>query len=789
MHTAVPRILTLLASLAICGCMLQDRSPRFDPDLGHYRAMARETPQVDWNPVAGSTRGGGTPPRTVRDNAVPDQWWDLRWEEAIELALAHSPVLRDLGGALIRSPATVRTNLGPSIEASDPREGMEAALAAFDAQFRTGLFYEHNDRLLNNFFTMGGTRNLRQNLVLHRAELSKQTVAGTQVFLRGDLTYDANNALANRFPFTYDTVLETEVRHPLLQGSGMDFNRIAGPNASPGHFNGVMIARLNTDVSLIDFRLGVRDLLSNVTNAYWDLYFAYRDLHAKIEARNRSLETWRAVYGMMQSGQPGGEAEREAQFREQYYRFEEEVKNALSGRLVDRTSVFNGSSGGTFRGEAGVQVAERRLRMILGLDINDGRLIRPASEPSLAPISYEWSALLATGIVSREELKRQRLQVRRRELELTASRNYLLPRFDVVGRYRARGLGQYWAASSETDPNDPADQVFGNSSLENLFGGGFNEWMVGGELAFPVGLRRAHAAVRHAQLQLARERAILDEQEHQVCHDLSNAVADVYRAYEILKINFNSRAAAKTQVDILRDKLQQRLPVNLDQLIDAERRYCDADARYHRALAEYAIAQKNVEFEKGTLLEYYQIRLAECQDACGTSLGAIRGHGRPQPGYAGTRWPARAHPGAAGTVASAWINRNEDHSDGLTSARRRPTIATFPTRTRCHEAAFRWHPSPCESSQDEGWVQSLGNSQEIIYPRSARVSEERRNRRPKVSRDLGDLRSARVARSETGHSVAGRLFPASCLKDRKNNKCRISFDGRQRGRESISGKG
>jgi outer membrane protein TolC len=631
MPTVFTRLLILSILLAVAGCMFHDRSMQFDSDLVHYRALAREMPQPAQNPLATGAASSMTPPRTVRDRGVPDQWWDLPWEQAVQLALTHSPVIRDLGGALIRSPATVPTTLGPAIEASDPREGMEAALAAFDAELRTGLFYENNHRMLNNFFTMGGTRILEQDLVLQQTELSKRAATGTQMFLRGNLIYDANNAIANRFPFTYDTILETELRHPLLQGSGTDFNRIAGPRGTPGNFNGVMIARLNTDVSLIDFRLAVRDLLSNVTNAYWDLYFAYRDLHAKIEARNRSLETWRAVYGMMESGQPGGEAEREAQFREQFYRFDEEVKNALTGRLVDRTSVFNGSSGGTFRGEGGVHVAERRLRMLLGLEINDGRLIRPSSEPSLAPISYEWSSLIATSIAAREELKRQRIQVRRRELELVASRNFLLPRFDVVGRFRTRGLGQYWAANSETDPNDPADQVFGNSSLDNLFGGGFHEWMVGGELSMPVGFRQAHAAVRNAQLLLARERAVLDEQQRQIHHDLSNAVADVYRAYEILQITFNSRLAAKTQVEILRDKLQQRLPVNLDQLIDAERRYGDADARYHRALVEYAIAQKNVEFEKGTLLEYSHVVLAESQDACGASLAAFSTTSSPMP--------------------------------------------------------------------------------------------------------------------------------------------------------------
>ena len=35
---------------------------------------------------------------------------------------------------------------------------------------------------------------------------------------------------------------------------------------------------LITDISLADFEIGLRDFVSNVENAYWDLYFAYRNL-------------------------------------------------------------------------------------------------------------------------------------------------------------------------------------------------------------------------------------------------------------------------------------------------------------------------------------------------------------------------------------------------------------------------------------------------------------------------------------------------------------------------------
>ena len=45
----------------------------------------------------------------------------------------------------------------------DPREGEEAALSAFDAQFRSGLFFDHDERTFNNLFFGGGTASLAQN--------------------------------------------------------------------------------------------------------------------------------------------------------------------------------------------------------------------------------------------------------------------------------------------------------------------------------------------------------------------------------------------------------------------------------------------------------------------------------------------------------------------------------------------------------------------------------------------------------------------------------------------------
>jgi len=46
------------------------------------------------------------------------------------------------------------------------------------------------------------------------------------------------------------------------------------------------------------------------------------------------------------------------------------------------------------------------------------------------------------------------------------------------------------------------------------------------------------------------------------------------------------------------------LPVNLEQLLDAQRRVSESESRYYLSLTEYALATKNVQYEKGTLLQH-----------------------------------------------------------------------------------------------------------------------------------------------------------------------------------------
>src|SRR5262245_54892743 len=393
-------VIAFAAPLLSVGCNLIGPNRNYDAELAHYKQIAKTVEHPQLNTPA-SEHAFTPEPRTIDHNAaprLPQEWWDVSLDEAIQLAVSRSSVLRDLGGTIVRSPETTKTILNPAVVASDARFGMEAALSEFDATIGTSVTAEKNDRMVNNFVASGGTRVFQQDLINFQSQISKLGAAGTRMTFRGLSTYDFNNASFNRFPSVWDTLFEAEFRQPLWQGAGARFNRLAGPNAVPGFYNGVLIARVNTDISVADFEMGLRDLVSNVENAYWDLYFAFRDLDARIQLRNSSLEAWKRIKVLVESDQASGQVEREVQAREQYYRYEEEVQNALAGTLQQATTNNNGSSGGSFRGVGGVLVSERRLRLAIGLPITDSRMIRPLEDPTHAKVTFDWSLASDDGI-------------------------------------------------------------------------------------------------------------------------------------------------------------------------------------------------------------------------------------------------------------------------------------------------------------------------------------------------------------------------------------------------------
>ncbi|MCA9104741.1 MAG: TolC family protein [Planctomycetales bacterium] len=661
------------------------RGPATSP-LASYSQLRIEVPAE--NEFHADDLGAELPPVTLSSwESGSVEFWDLTIEDAIRIGLERSQVFRDLGGVVLSAPSASQTVFDPAITETDPNYGVEGALSAFDAQWSTALFVEKNDRALNNQFFGGGARILRQDLAEYNSELSKRTATGALLTVRNIAEYDFNNAPANLFTNGAWTLkLETEARQPLLQGRGVDFNRIAGPNGSPGFNQGVLIARVNADVALADFEQAVRNLVQDIETAYWELYFGYRDLDAKADSRDRALATWRRIQSLADTGQRGGEASREAQARAQFYRQQEEVQNAFAGTAQDKARTI------AFRGTGGVLQNERRLRLLLNLPAADGTVIRPADEPLVTELRFSWNETVDEALARRVELRRQRWEMKRRELELVAARNYLLPRLDLVGRYRWRGFGHELI-------DTPGGNGDFDNALEDLISGDYTEVQMGVEYRFPIGFRQAHANHRQAQLALARERAVLEAQERDVLTELTNAVSELDRAYTTLATNLERREAHARQLEALETVYEDdttdesnRLRL-LDLILDAQRNLAEAESRCYRGQVEFQLAVRQVHYAKGSLLEYNGIVLNEgawSREAIESSREQARRR-RTMPNLVSYMMPARRL--SNGPIADSWespIMESElipELSEPPVEATEDPSVPTVPAEDTSADAS------------------------------------------------------------------------------------------------------
>jgi outer membrane protein TolC len=605
----VTAVITLLSMIAT-GCAPARPFYFFeDGDRSHYKGVATEIEYPDVETLVLDDVTQAQAPLTVAHNE-PHEFWDLTLEEAMRNALANAKVMRQLGAQLssnlqlqgngfqgvasqlTQAPQSATTVYQPAIADSDPNFGTEAALSAFDAQLdnvaTTGIV---DDPLNLNPNLQIFQRQVQQATTFTNAtNIRKTTAAGTQLLIGHGQSFLWNNSPSNAFPSVWRNQIDLRFAQPLLQGAGVDFNRIAGPapfrnsnfdvsQRDPGNYRGIVIARINTDIALADFETGVRNLVSDTENCYWTLYYAYRNLDANVAGRDSSLQTWRKVHAMAQAG--AADAAQEAQAREQYFLFRAQVEDSLSAMYS----------------------AENRLRYMMGLAATDGRLIRPSDEPTTAKIVFDWQQAHQEALGRAVELRRQRWTVKRREMELIASKNYMLPQLDLIGGYRFKGFGDdLWSANG----NKPRFAY----AYQTLLGGDFQEWDLGATFVMPLGFRQGLAAVRNAQLQLARERAVLQDQELEVSHQLAEAIRSLDRAYMLSQTHFNRRVAALRQVEAVRQSYEVGR-ITLDQLLDAQRRLADAEARYFESLAQYNRAITAVHYRKGSLLEYNAVYLAE----------------------------------------------------------------------------------------------------------------------------------------------------------------------------------
>lgn len=485
--------------------------------------------------------------------------WPLSLDEAVQMALSNSEVMRDHGARVLTYPDMVRTTLDPELLRSDPNLGIDACLSAFDTQIQSGFAWNGNGNSVNSAFSNGQFGVFSQPETIAKLGVGRILHSGTNVSVGGMGGYDENLAGG---PYA---AYGAEVRHPLMRGSGAEFNDIAGPMAKSGVYRGVRIAQIDLHQAKLEVEQAVSELVRDVSIVYWELFFAHQNLAAKRKALDNARQAWELEQQRVE--QAVSPPDVEALARQQYYSAEAAVRNAVCG---------------TNPGQTGVYSVELKLRTLLALPACDDRLIQPIGPPLRAPLRFDWQESDSLALGSRIELRKQQAIIDKRILEIKAAKNLRLPQLDLIAQYRRLA------------DNPPSDT--------ELFGSALQGWQLGVDYSRPVMNRRENAAVRHAQLQLKREQAIAAEQRRQITAQLRTTFIDLDRAFGTMNSMEQSRDASRIRLDAQAQRHAEG-DVRVEDVLEAQIRATRAETEFQRSLVDYNLAFIKVHFARGTLLQ------------------------------------------------------------------------------------------------------------------------------------------------------------------------------------------
>ncbi|MEI6540033.1 MAG: TolC family protein [Planctomycetota bacterium] len=525
---------------------------------------------------------------------------EMTLNECIRLALTNADIIVDdqsfgsPSNQLLANPSRVASVWDNAIQDTGflfGNLGTEAALSNFDPVFTNSLqggVSQDPQNTQNIGIPQGGT--LVDHTTQFQTRLEKTIATAGTLAVEQDVNYSSSNQ-SRLFPSAFTGFLQAEYRQPLLAGSGVEFTRIAGPQQSnvrgvSGVAQGVLISRINSDLSLLEFEQSVTTLLRDVENRYWDMYL-YLQLYASEVETFRDLVAFRAQLERRRS-------------------IPEAIEQA-ENRIYEGDARIKGSLGDVLK-------AEYRLRRLVGLPLNDGTFITPIDVPSAAKLELDWESSLLESLSNRHELRRQKWEIRSLELQYKASQNLARPRLDFVSQYRVNGLGNNLFGKED---DDGVSDVGYNSFYESLSQGENTTWTTGVSFSMPLGLRLARAQVRNYELRLRKAHAVLARQEVEVGYELSDAIINMEQNYLLTETGLKKVATAKR----LAEKTLSRAEVDnsadpndsgpLLRALEAKITSRDSQQGYLKLIVDYNKAITDLNFRKGAILQTNSIYLSE----------------------------------------------------------------------------------------------------------------------------------------------------------------------------------
>ncbi len=489
---------------------------------------------------------------------------------------------------------------------------IEAGLARFDPFLSTGIGWRATDEPTQGLssFSNGHGANFFSSLI-------KPLASGGSVGMTFSTDYqflsDPPGGSFSVLNPSYQTRMQFGFEQPLLRGFGTEINQLRssfpGSNlysaisgrASSYASEGILITRIRHDQARAELERNVNFLLLNVQAAYWNLYGAYVNLHVTNQSLKQAHMSWSIGQELEKEGRiDNGQL---SQIRAQYEQFRGDRLRALSNVLD----------------------AERNLRILCGLAVEDGERLVPIDTPVTLASAPHWPTAVHDALNLRPELVMARQDIMTKQMNLTLRKNEMLPDLRLQATHTTIGLG------SRLDGNgtflDANGDAVTSNALRSLTSSHFNNWQVGLNLNIPLGFRHEAAQIRDARLALTQSYLALKNHELKATNFLAKQHNRVLETSKLIDIRRQQRLAQGTQVEtrfrkFLEWDIKERYP-HLEFLLDAQRQWASALNQEYQAIIDYNIALATWEFAKGTIMQSCRVRISEAPLPAGVAMRAV----------------------------------------------------------------------------------------------------------------------------------------------------------------------
>jgi len=434
---------------------------------------------------------------------------------------------------------------------------------------------------VGNFLSGAGKDTVYQESYNLNVDITKRFVTGTSAELKWDSTDSTTDFLFQTLVPQYKSELNLSLNQPLLKDFGIDVGKSL-----------IKVANLNFKISRDQFKDRVIDILYQIEQFYWNLYFQMKDL----EAREKSLKL---AEDLLRQFKIRIEAGTLAPI--EIYQAEAEVATRKQDMIVARDLLRD---------------TEDRLKTALNFYEKEqywDLVIVPADEPRSAVIKEDLMEGVKQAFQYRPDYNRAKMDIEARNIMVKYTKNQVLPRVDLFGTIGTMGLGGR--------TNEEALSFMGGNGEESTFwsrhwddaadsmaSGDYYNYAIGIKIEFPLGNRFAKSQYSRAKVEAARAATFLKDLENTVINEVREAVRQVETDLERIDAAKASLRLAEEKLKAEEKKFEVGLSTTHD-LLEFQDELARAESREALSRADYEKSLANLARVKGVLLEEYNIMI------------------------------------------------------------------------------------------------------------------------------------------------------------------------------------